>query len=114
MIQREVHPRPAFAELSQRSLHGTTGAVLTLLRTAARPATQRSHRWVALLLLGSIVLLGAGALVGTRLASPIALPLCLVGALGLLVSGFAGTQLEPSSPSPQRPADELPSQRGPR
>lgn len=97
MVAEEIGPLKAFGQLCRRSVGRLGVAVLVLLKNALRPTTERAHRVVALLLLTSIAMLGLGAFVGTQLSLAGAAALCLIGALGLLVSGFAGTQLDASA-----------------
>lgn len=100
MVAKTVATAQAVVRLFQRALCRVGLAMLSLLRTALRPTAERSHRMVALLLLGSMTLLAIGAVVGTKLSTVAALGLCLTGALGLLVSGLIGSHLDSSAGRP--------------
>ncbi len=94
MVAEEIGPLKGLALLCCRAISRVATALLVLLKNALRPTTERSHRLTALLLLASVALLGLGVFVGTQLSTVLAALICLVGAMGLLVSGFAGTHLD--------------------
>lgn len=108
MVAKEAGPLKAFAVLCGRSLGRIGVALLLLVKNAARPTTERSHRVVALLLLASIAMLGLGAFVGTQLSTAATLTLCLLGAVGLLISGLAGSQLDATAHNSRPSSGDFP------
>jgi uncharacterized membrane protein len=100
--------------LLRSALDRVASAVLCLLKTALRPTTEKMHRLTALLLLVSVGLLAAGAMLSPTVSPLTALMLCLAGAMGLLVSGYAGTQLDQSAASADPMSGDFPTLRGPR
>ena len=94
MVAEKIGPLKALARLCVRAIGRVALALLVLFKNALRPATERSHRLAAVMLLASVGLMGLGVFVGTRVSTSSAVLICLISALGLLVSGLAGTQLD--------------------
>jgi hypothetical protein len=82
-----------WAQLSQRALRNVVAAVTMVVKMAIGPAPQAAQRGTAALLLASMGLLAIVAR-GAALPSGVMLSLGVIGAVGLLAAGYAGTRLD--------------------
>lgn len=108
MVAEPVSPLRAFARICFRAGRRFTTAIATLLKNALRRNTDGAQRSAALLLFASLALLGTGVCFGAQLSTTSALVVCLIGAVGLLVSGLTGSQLDATGQAARPSAGDYP------